>query len=348
MVEFPAIDWWDYKLFSMSRMSFANKCKQAVKLMGEMIIHVPLRRTWCGFKYHEVDARVGAARFVITPSAKGWKDGDIAVVHPPYLMPHLLRTIPPGGIKLVIAVHVNLEKAMNSPSAEAAAWYRQWVARERLISAPRYATSEASKRAAERLGIPIRKVIYNGLDLNLFRPGRARSREDALVISLYCDDNIQKGERVGLEAVRGLKSMFPNIRLDSIGNVIPGHAQIFDRNYGYLHGQDYANALQESDIFIYPSLYDGFPAPPLQAMACGAALVTTAVEGVTEYGVHEHNCLLCEPGNVDAMRGQIVRLIHEAELRERLRSNGPKTAEAFSVEQSARRLLEFLKEVHQE
>jgi hypothetical protein len=122
-------------------------------------------------------------------------------------------------------------------------------------------------------------------------------------------------------------------------------AKLFDHNYGYLHGEEYVKAIQESDIFVYPSLYDGFPAPPLEALACGSALVTTAVEGVTEYAVDGENCLLCKPGNAVMMRDNVIRLVHDATLRERLRSNGPKTAKAYSVERSARQLLEFLLEI---
>jgi glycosyltransferase involved in cell wall biosynthesis len=347
-VVFPAVDWWDYKLFGVSRMGFANKCKQTLRLAGEVLINAPFRRSWCGLKLHEVDPRIKTTRFLISPSARKWGENGITVVHPPYLIPHLLRTMAHPRIKMVSAVHVNLEKAIQSSSPVAAAWYAHWVAFERFLSVPRYATSEGARKSAERLGIPVRKVIYGGIDLSLFHALPVRDRAAPLVITLYCDPNVQKGRSVGVDALKTLKSVAENTQLCSIGHVSAEEAKVFDHNYGYLHGEEYAGALQHSDIFVYPSLYDGFPAPPLQAMACGAALVTTAVEGVTEYGAHEHNCLLCEPGKAEAMRDQIVRLIEDRELRERLQANGPKTAEAFSVERSARQLLEFLREVYEE
>jgi glycosyltransferase involved in cell wall biosynthesis len=169
-----------------------------------------------------------------------------------------------------------------------------------------------------------------------------------LQVSLYCDPNLQKGQVVGVEAMRSMKSLVPSVRLCSVGRVLPRYAKVFDRNYGYLHKEKLVQALQESDIFVYPSLYDGFPAPPLQAMACGAALVTTAVEGVLEYAREGENCLLCPPGQAPAMREQVLRLVRDAELRQRLQSNGSQTAQGYSVERSAGQLLEFLKEVYQE
>jgi len=348
-VLFPAVDWWDFRLFSISRTKFPGKWKLILKLASEMVANVPFRRKWCGFKYHPVDPKVRAARYLLTPSALDWRENEVTVVHPPYLIPHLLRTIPRPGIKLVSVLHMNLEKAMQSPHPETAAWFTHWVARDHFISVPRYTTSEAAKRAAERLGIQVRKVIYDGsVDLNLFRTASSKRREGPLVITLYCDPTPQKGQAVGVEVFKKLKSVASDIRLCSLGHVMKEHASVFDHNYGYLHGEALVNAFQNSDIFVYPSFFDGFPAPPLQAMACGAALVTTAVEGVTEYGEHEHNCLLCDPGDVEGIQDQVLRLIQNRELREALQLNGPKTAERFSVESSARQLLEFLREVHEE
>lgn len=347
-VMFPAVDWWDFKLFSISRTRSLGKWKSILKLAGETAVHVPFRRTWCGFRYHEVDSRVRASRFLVAPSAREWNRDEITVVHPPYLMPHLLKTVTHPGTKMVSGVYVNLEKAMNSPSSEAAAWYRHWVTFERYLSTPRYAASEEARRAAERLGISIRKVIYFGIDLRMFRPAGPPARSGPTVISLYCDPHVQKGRAVGVEALTSLKSAAPDVRLCSIGHVTPEDAIVFDHNYGFLHGEEYANALRTSDIFVYPSLYDGFPAPPLQAMASGTALVTTAVEGVSEYAVHQYNALLCEPGNAEMMRSQILALVHDHRLRERLQSNGPKTADGFSAERGAMQLLDFLEEVYEE
>lgn len=347
-VMFPAVDWLDYKLFLISRGGFFNRSKEILRLGLEILTHIPFRRRWCGFKFHEVDPRVRGERFLLIPSAVNWPKGEVVVVHPPYLLPHLLRTIPDGGIKLVVAVHVNLQKAMSSPSPPVSAWYRHWVAQERLVSVVRYTTSEDSRKAAEELGIPIREVIPNGIDLSLFQPARPPATGSPLVVSLYCDPHPQKGRAAGVEALKRLKSRSGLIRLCSIGRVTAEQSRIFDHNYGYLHGQTYAKALQESDIFVYPSLYDGFPAPPLQAMACGAALVTTSVEGVTQYAVDEENCLLSTPGDSQMMSVQILRLTQDQVLRERLRANGVKTAQGYSIERSAALLLEFLQEVYSE
>ena len=101
------------------------------------------------------------------------------------------------------------------------------------------------------------------------------------------------------------------------------------------------DALKESDIFIYPSLHDGFGAPPQQAMACGCALATTRIPGTEEYGVHEENCMMSTPNDVETMTNNVKRLIWNSELRDKIRDNGLKTMKKFSREISTNQLIRF-------
>ena len=350
VILFPAVDWWDYRLFALRWLKGRRRWKTLLKMAVDFSVGLFFRRKWCGFKYYAVDSHVGTTRYFLRPSASTWKENEMTVVHPPYLIPHLLRTLDHLNVPIVSALHMNLEKALKNPDPMTAAWYEHWVARERLVSVPRYTTSRTAKEAAERLGIPVRRIIHDGsLDLDLFHPARGPAeRNGAPVVTLYCDTHPQKGQAVGAQAFRMLKGRHPNVRLCSIGKVIPEFASLFDHSYGFLHGTELVKAIQASDIFVYPSLYDGFPAPPLQAMACGAALVTTAVEGVNEYAVHEENALLCLPGDAEAIKNQVLRLIQDRELLRKLKTHGPETAQRYSVEQSAQQLLDFLREVHRE
>lgn len=344
-VWFPTVDWWDFKWFHLRKTKWSNRWRPMGRLALELLRNVPLRRKWVGLAYHRVDPRVKVGRFWVTPSFLDWRKGEVTVVIHSYQLPHVWSP----HREVVSGVYVNYEKAMQSHSPEAAAWGRHRVALEQRFPVPRYACSEEARRAAERLGIPIQKVIYHGIDLKLFRPVSSPSDHPhrPLVVSLYCALHPQKGLDVGMEAIRNLKSVAPSVRLCSIGHLKEGQEKQFDHNYGYLHREAYAKAIQESDLFIYPSRYDGFPSPPLQAMSCGIPLVTTAVEGVTEYAVHEQNALLCRPGDSQALRRQILRLIEDRALRERFRENGPKTAQRFQEEWSAREFLKFLQGVYE-
>ncbi len=345
VVHYPAVDWWDYRVFTLSRLGLRKKLLSWIRLLLELVAGWVARPAWCGFRLHPVDSRVQAVLYGVSPSARDWKEGDVALVHPPYLLPGLLKTLPNDRIKVVTALHVNLEKALQSPVPETAAWYAHWVAFNRLLSIPTIVTSRETEEGARRLGIRVDKLIYGGIDLGFFHPPETPRSGKPLTVTLYCDSNPQKGRELGVAAIRALKKRFPEVRMGSLGNVTPDQAKEFDHNHGYLHGEEYARVLRESDIFVYPSLYDGFPAPPLQAMACGAAVVTTAVEGVSAYAAHEENALVCPPGEGEALQNNLIRLLTDAGLRQKLAGNGPVMARRHSVEQSAEELLEFLKKV---
>lgn len=90
-----------------------------------------------------------------------------------------------------------------------------------------------------------------------------------------------------------------------------------------------------SDIFISASWYEGCPLPPMEAMACGCAVITSDSGGVKEYAKPEENCLMFEPKNEVQLQNQLCRLITDRELRIRIAKNGLKTASQFSWKKSS-------------
>lgn len=348
-VSYPAVDWLDFKLFGIRRVRLNLKWRWAFRLAAEVLRNQLFPKSWCGFSRYAADPSVRAERFFADPPLRDDRNDEVLVVHHPYLIPRLLRDKPGSKKKIAAVIHNNYELEMRSPWSEAADWKKHCVRLEQSIPVARVATSEEARAAAQRLGIPVRRVIPGGVDLSLFKPARRDpERPGPLTVTLYCAANPQKGQASGVEAFRRLKKGGPGLRLCSLGEVAPEDKDTFDHPFGFLHGGDYVRAIQGSDIFVYPSLYDGFPAPPLQAMACGSALVTTAVEGVTGYAADGENCLLVRPGDSLGMAAQIRRLIEDPLLRERIRANGLKTAQTFSVERTAAQWLEFLEQLNQE
>jgi glycosyltransferase involved in cell wall biosynthesis len=89
-----------------------------------------------------------------------------------------------------------------------------------------------------------------------------------------------------------------------------------------------------SDIYICGSYYESFALPPLEAMACGAAVVTSDNGGVREYAEDGVNCLMFAPGNAEQLTEKLARLMEDGELRARLAAAGPETAKRFSWRRS--------------
>jgi len=100
----------------------------------------------------------------------------------------------------------------------------------------------------------------------------------------------------------------------------------------------YSNAL----FFIYPSLYEGFGIPPLEAQACGCPILLSDITVFREvYGNSVH---YCNPLDVDDIRKQIEYLLSDAKLLKDLKHKSLENAKKYTWEKSAEKFLNLLKE----
>jgi glycosyltransferase involved in cell wall biosynthesis len=90
-------------------------------------------------------------------------------------------------------------------------------------------------------------------------------------------------------------------------------------------------------LFAFPSLYEGFGMPPLEAMACGAPVICSNASSLPE--AVGDAALLVDPRDQEAWAQAMTNVAEEAELAQDLRRRGLLRAKAFSWEQSARDLL---------
>ncbi|HTV01576.1 MAG TPA: glycosyltransferase family 4 protein [Luteitalea sp.] len=96
------------------------------------------------------------------------------------------------------------------------------------------------------------------------------------------------------------------------------------------------------DAFAFTSWSEGFGLPPLEAMACGAAVVTTACGGISDFAVDGENCLVVPPRRPDLLAQALTRVREDHGLRARLGQAGIATAARFSLEQSGARMVKAL------
>jgi glycosyltransferase involved in cell wall biosynthesis len=94
-------------------------------------------------------------------------------------------------------------------------------------------------------------------------------------------------------------------------------------------------------IYAYPSLYEGFGLPPLEALQCGTPVITSNVSSLPE--VVGDAALTVDPTDVEALCEALVRLANEPQLREDLRGRGPIQAARFSWDRTAAGTLDALR-----
>jgi glycosyltransferase involved in cell wall biosynthesis len=115
------------------------------------------------------------------------------------------------------------------------------------------------------------------------------------------------------------------------------------RLLGYVPELDLAALYQACTVFCYPSLYEGFGLPVLEAMAAGAPVLTSNVSSLPE--VAGGAALEVDPLDVNAIRAGLAELLTSASLRTDLTLRGRERAKAFSWERTARETLETLERI---
>jgi glycosyltransferase involved in cell wall biosynthesis len=91
-------------------------------------------------------------------------------------------------------------------------------------------------------------------------------------------------------------------------------------------------------VFVYPSIYEGFGLPPLEALACGTPVITSDNSSLPE--VVDNAALLTPADDVAALSHGMIRLLTDSALRDRLRQAGLEQARRFRWEASARQIIE--------
>jgi len=105
----------------------------------------------------------------------------------------------------------------------------------------------------------------------------------------------------------------------------------------YVPDIDLPALMNGAEVFVYPSFYEGFGLPVLEAMQCGAPVITSDISSMPEVGGEA--CLYINPDSADELTKSIFEVINDAGLQKNLSEKGVERAKQFSWEKCARETL---------
>ncbi|WP_218081764.1 glycosyltransferase family 4 protein [Anthocerotibacter panamensis] len=109
----------------------------------------------------------------------------------------------------------------------------------------------------------------------------------------------------------------------------------------YAPHSELIRAYNAADLFVYPSSYEGFGIPVLEAMACGTPTIALANSAFLEFAT----AYLAQDGSVEALIRALEVVLFDRELRARMRVQGPLAAQAFGWERIAQATMTVLTQV---
>lgn len=222
------------------------------------------------------------------------------------------------------------------------------------------ALTEWEKREAGKLGIARKKieVVPNGIILDRFRRRKLDFFEnlgiDGEVLVFVGQPSRRKGWEYFLRAMPQILKHSPEAQAVFIGyrrnpevERLCSKLGINDsvRFLGFLPEEKKIEALCAADVFVLPTLYEGFGIVFLEAMACGLPIVTTDVAGNSEIVENKKNGLLVKPRNSKAVADAAVRILSSSALRNRMKKNSMKKSREYDWKAVAKKYLEIYESV---
>ena len=289
-------------------------------------------------------------------------------------VPHLFWK--PQGIPCpyIVTVHDLLDYMyrVNSQSSVKRSLHFQFTKRVLHHAARILAVSNFSKADTVRLfHVPPEKieVIYNAID-DSFRQGHATDAERQFIAERYQVNTpfLLYAGRISphknvvriIEAFAALKGelnkegKFEDLKLIIIGDEVSKHPDLRRacvkagvqndvRFLGFVPIDVLRIFYDQAKIFVFPSLYEGFGLPPLEAMAFATPVVTSNTSSIPE--VVGNAAVMVNPENVFEIMRALHRALLDQALREKLKARGIEQAAKFSWQASVLRMLEIYREV---
>jgi glycosyltransferase involved in cell wall biosynthesis len=273
----------------------------------------------------------------------------------------------PGRVRRVVTVHDVTFLLMPARYPPVRRWYMRAITTLacRVADAIIVPSRTVRRDVLDRLGVPESRVavVYEAAG-DRFRPASAGDvartlRREGLAAHPYVLSvgSLEPGKNRArlIAAMHALRSRGSALRLVIVGQRAWGYERDFAlvrrlgledrvRFLDYVPPGDLPALYTGAAVFAFPSLYEGFGLPLLEAMACGAPVVTSNVSATAE--VAGDAALLVDPRDTEAIAAAIQRIADDGALAADLRARGFRRAAEFSWDRAARDTIAVYERVH--
>ena len=206
------------------------------------------------------------------------------------------------------------------------------------------------------------EIIPNAVDHNLYYQNRDKKalkkygiREDEKIVLYVGAEEPRKNIHFLINSFSKLKNKIPQVKLLKVGlpndvgvrGKLLKHIESLNLQKdiiftGYVSESELAEIYNAVDLFVFPSLYEGFGLPPLEAMACGTPVITSNTSSLPE--VVGEAAVTVDPFDVNRFAEEMHELLTDESLRHEMIKKGLKRSKLFNWDDSAKKTLNVYKE----
>jgi len=252
-------------------------------------------------------------RWVAEWNPRALPSGDIVIATAWQSAPVVAAAPERCGAKFYLVQHY--ESLYHGPAAAVDATYRLPLTKIVISTWLRDVMRERFGSHAEILVTPV--------DLALFTPSPFDAPSPRPRVLMLHHQYAWKGVAEGVEAVRHARTQVPTVHLVGFGVKRPGERTLpYDEFHADLPQERLGALYASCDIYLCPSWDEGLGMPAMEAMACGAALVTYDNGGCRDYAHDGETALVARRRDVADLGAKLARLAEDDELRGRIARAG--------------------------
>lgn len=277
----------------------------------------------------------------------------------------------PGNAKIVVTVHDVIFKAFPRGHTQETidAGQRQFEQIRERASKIICCSQNTVNDLEKYFQVPREKtiLIYQGVDKEIF--SRIKSGEDVLAEKVLAQRGVEKPFILSVGTIEPRKNLIHSIHafhLLKTKKEFPGKLAVIGMRgwlhddllalieklklkehiifLGYLPDRELRYFYNKAEAFVFPSFYEGFGFPILEAFCCGAPVVTSNVSSCPE--VAGDAALTADPNNPQDIADAVGRIVSDRDLREGLREKGLRRAADFDFRKTAEETLKVYEEVY--
>ena len=204
-----------------------------------------------------------------------------------------------------------------------------------------------NKKVYERFILEKPLFFHVGIDTQFFKKLTESNDRECIMFPLKNGES--KGPKYAFECIQKLLQNCKSAKIIAYGDFredeLPVNIKGKITYYHWPSREVLLNLYNQSMIFVLPSLVEGMSLPPLEAMACGCAVVVTDNGGINEYINDGLNGIVCPTRDSNCLYEKIVLLINNKTLRQNLIQNGLETAQKFSYDDMNKNFIKLIGEM---